>query len=498
MRLVIASRKSDLARLQAYAVGEAITNKFPEVQVEYHFRESLGDKNLEDPLWKMPEKGVFTEDFTKGLEGGEFDAVVHSWKDLPTEERVNSEIIATLPRADMRDLLLVKKSAVSDTKTFQVLTSSPRRVYNLSQHLRALLPFEVEDILFEPVRGNIQTRVQKLHDGKMHALVVAKAAIDRLFASKNPEFAETQAALKKCFSRFYWMVLPLSLNPTAAAQGALAIEIKKGREDLRKIFQALNCPTTFEAVTEERDMLKGWGGGCHQKIGVSVLPRPYGKIIFAKGEQSNGKKIEIEDLQNSGVNLDGQGVDSERYQWFERQVLPVDENHVSVNAHWVSKSDAFPVAVKPDPQTNLVWVSGIKTWHSLARRGVWVNGSSESLGEREDMRLDALDILPRQWGKWTHEDGEDFANGQTLRTYRLVPKSSPPKLDESAQHFFWSSGSSFREALKHYPWLINKTHWSGPGHTHDIILNEIRTRGGNGGAHIALGNEQWQKTLKRT
>ena len=84
--LHISSRKSDLARLQSYLVGEALSSA-AHVKINYHFKESLGDINLTDPLWKIPQKGVFTEDFTQDLLKSNTDIVVHSWKDLPTEKK---------------------------------------------------------------------------------------------------------------------------------------------------------------------------------------------------------------------------------------------------------------------------------------------------------------------------------------------------------------------------------------------------------------------------
>src|ERR1043165_7222821 len=109
MRVVLAARRSELARIQAFQVGRALTSAPPEIDVEYSFHESLGDKNLNDPLWQMPEKGVFTRDFREGLLRGDFDLVVHSWKDLAIEDDPETEIVATLPRADQRDLLLIRK-----------------------------------------------------------------------------------------------------------------------------------------------------------------------------------------------------------------------------------------------------------------------------------------------------------------------------------------------------------------------------------------------------
>src|SRR5438132_8985366 len=114
MRLVLAARRSELARIQAIEVGDALRKANPQVTIEYSFHESLGDRNQNDPLWQMPEKGIFTQDFRVGLLSGEFDLVIHSWKDLAIEEQDETEIVATLPRADARDLLLVRSDRWSD------------------------------------------------------------------------------------------------------------------------------------------------------------------------------------------------------------------------------------------------------------------------------------------------------------------------------------------------------------------------------------------------
>ena len=133
MRVTLASRRSELARIQAYQVGDALRLAAPHTEVSYSFHESLGDLNQNDPLWQMPEKGVFTQDFRAGLLRGDFDLVVHSWKDLAIEDDPDTEIAATLPRADARDLLLVPGSRwpeIERTGAMSILTSSPRRGYN--------------------------------------------------------------------------------------------------------------------------------------------------------------------------------------------------------------------------------------------------------------------------------------------------------------------------------------------------------------------------------
>src|SRR5205085_1063940 len=122
---------------------------------------------------------------------GVVDMVVHSWKDLPIQDREGTAIVATLPRADARDVLLVRrdrwekfwKPSGSQLASFRILTSSPRRIYNLAPFLREAMPWpagRAPELEFVPVRGNIATRVSKLVSPKLDesfdALVVAKAA----------------------------------------------------------------------------------------------------------------------------------------------------------------------------------------------------------------------------------------------------------------------------------------------------------------------------------
>jgi hydroxymethylbilane synthase len=173
--ITLASRKSDLARIQAYTVGKKIEENFPDIKVKYYFRESLGDVNLNDPLWKMPEKGVFTEDFYQDLVHHKVDLVVHSWKDLPVEDKDKTVIAGTLDREDLRDVLLFKKSSLNKSK-LEIFTSSPRRIYNLQNFFSWSLPWKTDSLEFLTVRGNIQTRVRKLLESSADGLIVAKTA----------------------------------------------------------------------------------------------------------------------------------------------------------------------------------------------------------------------------------------------------------------------------------------------------------------------------------
>ena len=552
MRVTIASRRSDLARIQAFQVGEALRVAHPQLEINYSFHESLGDKNLNDPLWKMPEKGVFTQDFRAGLLRGDFDLVVHSWKDLAIEVDPETEIVATLPRADARDLLLVRRDRWAEVQragVISILTSSPRRAYNLESFLREALPAKINELKFENVRGNVQTRVRKMLEQDVDGLIVAKAAIDRLLsarvseppAARGPhegipsgvqdaggpnlaafdEFAETRSFLREALSQCLWMVLPLSANPSAPAQGALAIEISCKREDMRALVAPLNCADTYTAVEHERAILRGYGGGCHQKIGVSVVRREFGEVTFLRGLTDDGVVLDSRSIETPGTALDRVTreqlwpLDASEARLFDIERIAIDPlslwERVRVRAEvsskssapsplpspkgrgsedfpslWIAKADALPENWTIGDR-QIVWTSGLQTWKRLAKRGIWVNGSAESLGEHEPTRIETIAGSEIQWLKLTHERGYE-GDMPTLATYRLVPRDGGLDL-AGRRHFFWKSGSSFAYALSQNPWLKEMQHYCGPGNTQRILRE-------HGVAPVVfLDHEQWLEEM---
>lgn len=475
MRVTIAARRSDLARIQAYLVGEALRKAHPELVIDYSFHESLGDRNQTDPLWQMPEKGVFTQDLRNGLVAGQFDLAVHSWKDLALEENPDTKIVATLPRADMRDVLLVRCDRwdkVNRTRRLRILTSSPRRSYNLEEFLPQVLPAKLRALEFVPVRGNVPTRVRKMWQPGVDGLVVAKAALDRLLETERAEFAATRADLRRALSECRWMVLPFSANPSAPGQGALAIETRRDREELQDLLAAINCSETFQTVVREREILSAFGGGCHQKIGVSVLHRAYGEIKSLRGVAEDGAALSNYSLYSSGpqppkvFREQMWPLDPSQAGWFAREKIPVTMPDGPA-AFWISKAEAMPNNARISP-SQIVWVSGVQTWRRLAQRGVWVNGCAESLGEQENPGVENLSGSELDWFKLTHTDGYCDNGMQTLATYRLIPKQDGPQL-KNKTHFFWSSGSGFERALALNPWLKQMTHFCGPGNTQRIL-----------------------------
>ena len=464
MKLRLSSRKSALAQAQAYQVGLALEKAHPGLQIEYCFRESLGDKNLTDPLWKMPEKGVFTEDFFQDLKENKTDLVVHSWKDLPTEEKEETRIVATLPRADQRDLLLFKKSS-KRKPVIKIYSSSPRRMLNIKYLLGWALPWAVDSLEFQSVRGNIPTRIQKLiEDNEVDGLIVAKAALDRLLTDNH--FPETVLSLREALKQLDWMILPLTENPNAAAQGALALEISAQRPDVLDLISPINCLASFASAERERQILQEFGGGCHLALGMSVLERSYGRIEIVKGLTPQGETISSKKFFPNKMR--SQSLTVGRLD-FEALRSSKEIAFSSVDALYISKAEAYHEKANAE----IMWTAGIQTWKKLAAQGIWIHGSSEGLGEIEDPMIEALVGRENlQWGRLTHDDATETTDRISFGSYSLELELKTENLD-SSDAFKWKSGSEFILALQRFPELKNRFHICGPGRTYDTIKKHL-------------------------
>jgi hydroxymethylbilane synthase len=462
MKIRLGSRQSHLARLQAYSVGDALLAAHPGLQIEYFFKESLGDKNQTDPLWKLPERGVFTEDFVSDLREGRTDLVVHSWKDLPTENRPGLSILGTLPRADTRDVLFLRRESVSK-KNLKILTSSPRRTFAAARELPALLPFAVEDLTFSPVRGNILTRLRKLVEGEGDGLFMAKAALDRLLTAPREEFAEAKAEMRAYIARTRWMVMPLSLFPSAPAQGALAIEGAAQRDDLRELLRPLHCEKTAVAVNHERNLFSSFGGGCHQKIGLTVEEHPrLGTLEYFYGELDSG---EVRHSLKASRSPTAPAATSRwpmnpAQAFFKRVPLPAEHPGTDL---FVARAESLPENWRMGEE--LVWGAGTETWKKLASRGIWVHGCADGLGE-SNPPLAALAGREPMFTKLTHDRSANEGVFPHLATYRLENTDfSLP----AAESYFWMSETTFSRALSLNPEIRHARHAAGPGYTAQAI-----------------------------
>ncbi len=472
----IVSRKSPLARIQALLVAERISEACPDLQILHEYKTTLGDSDLTTPLNKMPDIGVFTNDIRNDLIDGRADIAVHSWKDLPVDLEEGTEIVGTIERADMRDMIFIKKDSM-DKANISILSSSPRRERNLSNFLPLCLPFKTQ-ISFKDVRGNIHTRLNKLIKGEDDGLVIAKAAIDRFIDTKRDEFLNEKNELLKTIDHLKWMVLPLSHNPCAAAQGALAIEARQDDEEIKSIISKISFESVFNSIEAERMILKSYGGGCHQKIGVSNEVLETGTLLTVQGETEEGEDISVRSFSSNSHKDYFDSINKENYYPINRQEQTFFERKLLADSYaelksiknagiYVSRSNTIDGTDLID-DSNIIWTSGIDTWKSLAKKGYWVNGTSDSLGENNSP--EESPFAEKKWYKITHADNTDSSK-QLLPTYELEPLELSARL-QVCDYFYWMSASSFQLAIDRYPEIRNKNHACGLGKTFDLIKKE--------------------------
>jgi len=483
--IVIGARASVLAQVQARLVGDALLAAHPGLQIEYRFLTSPADRELDTPLPELLRRGGFTGDLGVALRAGSIDIAVHLWKDLPFSTHPLTQIVATLPRADARDLLLVKREWLASRATdLRVLSSSARRRTNLSGFLQWALPRRPPRVTFVLARGDCEARLKQLMEGEACALIVAKANIDRLLESTAPEFEPIRTRVRAVLEACEVMVLPLALNPTAPGQGALAIEIRRDRPDLAELTARINHAQSFGRVLAERARLESTHDEDHP-LGVSIVPVHCGEVEFTRGQQG-GQWIQSAELRRHDTPLPpaasadavwtGEHGSSERYR---RVALPVRHDHFG-DARvglFVARSEAWPDGYLPRPR-QIVWSAGIDTWRRLAARGIWVHGSDESLGECGGRDVSTLFPRVQRWVKFSHDHGYDSPHSERVATYRLERRG--PLEDLSGRtHFYWRSGAQFYDYLQANPEIRGAWHGCGPGNTFSMIraaIGEDRVR----------------------
>ena len=246
-KLKIGSRESKLALIQTDWVKAKLQEKYPDLEIEVIKIKTQGDKILDTALSKIGDKALFTKELENKLLDETIDLAVHSMKDLPTVLPDGLEICATSEREDVRDVVCYSKysgvSSLDQAKT--IATSSLRRTAQLKSY------FPKAD--FVDIRGNLQTRFQKLNDeaNAIDALILAAAGIKRL-------------GDKDLIDQYLdpYEVLP------AVGQGALAVEIKSNRSDLKAMIRnAVNDEITEKTIYIEREFLRTLEGGCQVPIG---------------------------------------------------------------------------------------------------------------------------------------------------------------------------------------------------------------------------------------
>jgi hydroxymethylbilane synthase len=248
MRLTLATRRSQLALAQSRAFARSLEAATPGLGIDELLVVTSGDKTQDKPLQDIGGKGLFIKELEEALLDGRAHFAVHSIKDVPAELAPGLALACIPKREDPRDVLV--------TRTGQKLAELPAGArIGTSSLRRAVSILSVRpDLKAEPVRGNVDTRLRKVHEGQFDAVVLALAGLKRLgWADRATE------------------ILPPEVSLPAIGQGALGIECKDGDTATHEVLARLADPETTICVSAERAVMGAVEGSCRLPVAAYAV-----------------------------------------------------------------------------------------------------------------------------------------------------------------------------------------------------------------------------------
>ena len=284
MHIKVGTRGSKLALAQTNYVVEQLKQAFPENEYEVVIIKTTGDIDQTRPLDQIGSKGLFVDEIERALLSDEIQMAVHSMKDMPSEQPEGLTFAKAWKREDARDVLILKegKTLADLPKGANVATGSKRRSYQLLK----LRP----DINIFPIRGNIDTRINKLKNGladgtQLDGIVLAAAGLNRLkIENENIYFFDVDEMVP------------------SPAQGTLAIEIKSANTKLLEMVNSLSDEDSESIAFLERGFLKKIDGDCHLPIGAYASKSENGYRLKALFGDEAGTKL-------ASVSVEGEKAD---------------------------------------------------------------------------------------------------------------------------------------------------------------------------------------------
>jgi len=282
MILKIGTRASKLALAQAQWVHDRMAAQYPDLQVKLVAVRTKGDRIRNRPLSTIGGKGLFVKEIEDALQRKEIDIAVHSMKDLPAELPGDLYIGAVPEREDPRDVLISRNNA-----SFEELPPGSR-IGTSSLRRAAQLLYYRPDLEIVPIRGNVDTRIRKLHSMDMDAVIVAAAGLKRM---------DLTAKISH--------VLPADFILPAIGQGALALELRLDDQQTGDMVWFLDHYQTHIAVEGERAFLKELQGGCQLPVGCfgqltdrtlcldGLVADPHGKNVVRKTMSGSPHKAAV-------------------------------------------------------------------------------------------------------------------------------------------------------------------------------------------------------------
>ncbi len=280
-KYIIGTRNSNLALKQCQIVKEKLKSKFPEIEFETKEISTTGDRERDKKFAEINTEGIFVREIEIALFEGEIDLAIHSFKDLPTKLPESLEVAAVIDRANPLDVLAGAADKLAELPPGAKLgTGSLRR----KSQLLAYRP----DLKIIPIRGNIETRLEKIKSQNLDGVILAAAGLERLgLKDQITEYLSPEICLP------------------AARQGAVAVEVREESTELKKLLKAAEDQNTALEVWAEHAFLREMEAGCHAPLAANAVidAESLSLTLTAAAGELDGSRIIRKQALTKNLNL---------------------------------------------------------------------------------------------------------------------------------------------------------------------------------------------------
>lgn len=378
----IIGRNSRLSLLQMEKVRQKIKQHFPDTAISIIPRSSQGDILQDVPLQTVEGTDFFTQEIFEALKKNEADIAVHSLKDMSGEHFFSDNRFAVVEREETRDIAIFHPGILTKLQqgeTVIIGTCSPRREEMASHFLQKALPQTGNfKIVTRFIRGNVDTRLQKLDKGEYDGIILAVAGINRLLHSR-----EDAPSIRSLLQNKKLMLLPLVECVPAPCQGAIVAEAHPDNKEAVAVVKAINNMSLMEDCVQEKKAALQYGTGSLQRYGVTTIH--YGKkksILYAAGRNASGEIFNKWEVLPKQLPVTKRLFSSTDYMglFFDYEFLDAKINFPESTVYIANYK-----AIQKEGWVNLlsrkkIWASGTKTWVELAKKGLWVEGCADAMG----------------------------------------------------------------------------------------------------------------------
>lgn len=349
-------------------------------------------------------------------------------------------------------------------------------------------------IVCESLRGNIDTRMNKLLQGQYHGILLAYAGLERV-----SYLEEGLEAMKKYANELTYMILPCSHFPPAAAQGALAIDTHQDNLEVQKILEKIHCPKTAQETQYEKELFQAYGGGCHLAVGINSQIEDEHAIIYQKGEVDGVVIDKVSDPHNEldclieklklskstiFTGMPKKSASNTVHDLYLEKTSLHKQTHYNKNAPFFMAtkycfSNLEKLAAEAS-QLPALFCSGVRSMMYLAEKGYWVNGACESVGEtsllshKNSRSYNLFHQLDCDWNVLSHAEANSEL-GEIIPSYQRKFKECNISWEKELQEcriFYWASFYQYQMYHEKFSFLQkcqhgkNAIHTVGPGKTY--------------------------------